>query len=150
MGDSGIVVGILEVAMTRLRSVLALSTLLLVGCSSAPGSDGLRESFAQQLSANTFISDFQRNGDTMTFKGPRPDGTPAMWQVHIDTATVAEQASNTRQPYKGTVSSTWSVDGQPVTITGGDSNLPLELTSNGLSQECWAFWEADAKRWSWE
>ena len=135
--------------MTRLSPALALCVLFLIGCSSAPGTDGLRDSFAQQLSANRFISDFQRSGDNMTFKGPRPDGTPAVWRVHIDTATVEKQ-SNARQPFKGTVTSSWYVDGQEIAITGGDSNLPIELTSNGLGQECWAFWDPQGKRWSWE
>ena len=135
--------------MTRLVSALVGCALLVVGCSSTPGSDGLRDSFAQQMAANNYITEFQRSGDDMTFKGPRPDGTPATWRVHIDTATV-EQQSNARQPFKGAVSSSWFVDGEPVKITGGESNLPLELMANGLSQECWAFWEPEAKRWSWE
>jgi hypothetical protein len=139
--------------MTR-RALLALAVILplVVGaaaCSSAPDTEGLRDSFAAQLEANTFVSDFQRSGDTITFKGPRPDGTPATWRVQIDNATVEPQNSD-RQPYKGTVSSSWFVNGEQIEITGGDSNLPIELTSNGLSQECWAFWEADARRWSWE
>ena len=135
--------------MTRVFPALVLCVLLVAGCSSAPGTDGLRDSFAQQLSANTFISGFQRSGDDMTFKGPRPDGTPAEWRVHIDTATVEPQ-SNARQPFKGTVNSAWYVDGRSVAITGGDSNLPLELTANGLGQECWAFWNPETRRWSWE
>jgi len=138
--------------MNRLPGVLFAIALALLtaGCSRAPGTDSLHDSFAQQLAANRFISDFARSGDDMTFKGPRPDGTPGTWRVHIDSATVKEQSGNQRQPYKGTVSSSWYVDGTKIEISGGDSNLPIELTSNGLTQECWAFWEADAKRWSWE
>jgi hypothetical protein len=48
------------------------------------------------------------------------------------------------------VQSSWYVNGEKVVITGAESNLPLELTANGLSQECWAFWETDQQRWSWE
>jgi hypothetical protein len=33
---------------------------------------------------------------------------------------------------------------------GKNSNLPVELMSNGLSQDCWAFWEKESSRWSWE
>ena len=91
----------------------------------------------------------QRSGDNITFKGPRPDGTPSIWRVHLDTASVEPQQDE-KQPYKGTVTSSWFVNGEKVDITGADSNLPIELTSNGLSQECWAFWEAEGKRWSWE
>ena len=127
----------------------ALVVLSAVGCSSAPGTDGLRDSFAQQLSANKFVSDFQRSGDTITFKAPRPDGTASTWEVRILTATIEAQ-SDAKQPYKGNVTSSWSVNGREIKSSGSDSNLPLELTSTGLAQECWAFWEPDAKRWSWE
>lgn len=138
--------------MTRLlRTLLSLVAVALLtsACSSAPGADGLRDSFAQQLAANKFISEFQRSGDDMIFKGPRPDGAPATWRVHIESASVEKQA-DARQPYRGTVTSSWYVDGEKVAVTGSDSNLPIELTSNGLGQECWAFWEGNAKRWSWE
>ncbi len=136
--------------MTRLFNSLLVLLALTTGCNGAPATDGLRDSFAQQLSANTFIADFQRSGDNMTFKAPRPDGTPSIWRVHIDTAKVEPQKEKTAQPWKGTVNSSWFVNGEQISITGADSNLPIELTSNGLSQECWAFWESAAKRWSWE
>jgi hypothetical protein len=137
--------------MARWFFGLALMTVMLGGaCSSAPGVDGLRESFAAQLAANKSVSDLQRTGDEMTFKGPRADGTQGSWRVRITSARVDPQSSDTRQPYKGTVSSSWFVDGAEVKITGNQSNLPLELISNGLAQECFAFWEADAKKWSWE
>ena len=137
--------------MMRLPATLfALAlTLVLSACSGAPPADGLRDAFARQLSANKFLSEFQQSGDNMTFKAPRPDGTLATWRVHIASATVAAQ-SDARQPFKGTVTSSWFVNGEEIKITGSDSNLPIELTSNGLGQECWAFWEKDAKRWSWE
>lgn len=135
--------------MTRLLGSLLVLLALTTACNSAPPADGLRDSFAQQLSANKFISDFQRSGDNITFKGPRPDGTPSIWRVHLDTATIEPQKDE-KQPFKGTVTSSWFVNGEKVEITGSDSNLPIELTSNGLGQECWAFWDAAAKRWSWE
>lgn len=135
--------------MTRLLGSLLVLLALTTACNSAPPADGLRDSFAQQLSANKFISDFQRSGDNITFKGPRPDGTPSIWRVHLDTATIEPQKDE-KQPFKGTVTSSWFVNGEKVEITGADSNLPIELTSNGLGQECWAFWDAAAKRWSWE
>lgn len=135
--------------MTRLLGSLLVLLALTTACNSAPPADGLRDSFAEQLSANKFISDFQRSGDNITFKGPRPDGTPSIWRVHIDAATVEAQKDE-KQPFKGTVTSSWFVNGEKVEITGADSNLPIELTSNGLGQECWAFWDAGAKRWGWE
>src|SRR4051812_21931732 len=135
--------------MTRLLGLALTAVLLASACSSAPDTDGLRDSFAQQLTANKFIAEFQRSGDNMTFKAPRPDGAPATWRVQITSASVEPQ-SDAKAPYKGTVASSWFVDGQEIKITGSDSNLPIELTSNGLSQECWAFWDPEAKRWSWE
>ena len=135
--------------MFRLQRATIGVALVTIACSTAPADNGLRDSFASQLAGNTFISEFQRSGDDMTFRAPRPDGTPSTWRVHIDTTSIETQ-SNEKQPYKGTVQSSWYVNGERVVITGADSNLPLELTSNGLSQECWAFWERDAKRWSWE
>jgi hypothetical protein len=135
--------------MVRLLTSLCLAAVLSAGCSRAPGADGLRDSFAAQLAANKFVSGFTRNGDDMTFNGPRPDGEPASWRVHIDRTSVEAQ-DTAGQPYKGVVTSSWYVDGQPVKPSGSESNLPLELTSNGLGQECWAFWDAGAQRWSWE
>jgi hypothetical protein len=135
--------------MIRLHHALAVAALVTIACSTAPADNGLRDSFASQLAANTFISGFQRSGDDMTFRAPRPDGTPSTWRVHIDKTAIETQPKE-KQPYKGTVQSSWYVNGEKVNITGADSNLPLELTSNGLSQECWAFWETDQQRWSWE
>ncbi len=135
--------------MTRLFAPLFVLALLVSACSSAPGESGLRDSFAQQLASNRFLTDFARDGDTLTFKAPSPDGTPAAWRVHIDSVKIEPQ-ENTRQPFKGTVASSWFVNGQQVAITGADSNLPRELTSNGLGQECWALWEPGKKTWGWE
>ena len=115
----------------------------------APDDSGLKDSFAQQLSANRFVMDFQRNGDEMTFSGPGADGGTAKWRVHIDSAAI-EPNSNEAQPYKGTVKSSWFSDGRQVEPAGNRSNLPVELQSNGLSQDCWAFWENGQKKWSWE
>ena len=135
--------------MTRRSGLLLAALLFAAACSNAPREDGLRDSFAQQLAANKFIAEFHRSGDNMTFRAPRPDGTPSTWRVHID-QTAVEPQSNERQPFKGTLRSSWYVNGEKIEITGRDSNLPIELTSNGLSQECWAFWEANERRWSWE
>ena len=135
--------------MTRRPGLLLAALLFAAACSNAPRENGLRDSFAQQLAANEFIAEFQRSGDNMTFRAPRPDGTTSTWRVHID-ETVVEPQSNERQPFKGTVRSSWYVNGEKIEITGRDSNLPIELTSNGLGQECWAFWQANEQRWSWE
>lgn len=134
----------------RILHIAALvAALAVAGCSGQPGDQSLRDSFAQQLAANKFIKDFQRTGDEMTFTGPGAEGGVAKWRVHIDKTSI-EPNNDEAQPYKGTVYSSWYSDGQIVKPKGSDSNLPLELMSNGLSQEPWAFWDKDAKRWSWE
>ena len=133
--------------MRRLMCALALT--LAAACSSAPDTAGLQDSFAEQLAANKFVSEFQKSGDDLTFTGPGPEDGTAKWRVHIDSAAIEPQ-DDEKQPYKGTVKATWLADGKPIEITGTESNLPIELLSNGLSQVCWAFWDPAERRWMWE
>jgi len=134
---------------------IILAIFFVAGCSGAPSESSLRDSFAQQLSTNKFIKDFQRNGDDLTFTGPGAEGGTAKWRVHIDTAVIEPNSEPPRgttteaQPYKGTVTSSWYSNDTIVRPRGRESNLPIELTDNGLGQECWAFWEAAQKRWGW-
>jgi len=130
-------------------AVLALSTVAIAGCGGQPDEGGLRDSFAQQLAANKFLKDVQRSGDDVTFTGAGAEGGTAKWRVHIDSAVV-EPNEDPARPYKGTVRSSWYSDNQLVTPRGRDSNLPVELSANGLAQVCWAVWDGGAKRWSWE
>lgn len=132
-----------------IRVAAVVAVLSMGACARPPGVDGLRDSFAQQLGANRFIKDFQRKGDALTFSGPGAEGGVATWRVEIDSAVV-EPTGDPGQPYKGTVKSSWYSDKEPVRPRGPDSNLPIELMDNGLSQDCWAFWDEAAKRWSWE
>ena len=136
--------------MKRKIGILAVlvSVAVVVAACGPPVSD-LRDSFAQQLSANKFIKDFHRSGDDLTFTGPGADGGVAKWRVHIDSVLV-EQNGDPAQPYKGTVKSSWFSDDKPVLPRGRDSHLPIELIANGLGQECWALWQQAEKRWSWE
>lgn len=139
------------------RSVLCGAILAIVITMTAcgdgqPGSDGLKESFAGQLGANKFVQEFSRSGDEMTFTGPGAEGGTAKWRVTIDSAVIEPNTGKDAEahPFKGTVKSSWFSDGQPVKPAGARSNLPIELMSNGLSQDCWAFWDKTAKRWGWE
>lgn len=138
----------------QVAAVIAVLVLTTAACGGKPGADALRDSFAQQLGSNRFIKDFQRNGDDLTFSGPGAEGGVAKWRVHIDSAVVepnTDKASNPEtQPYKGTVKSSWYSDGQLVRPRGRDSNLPIELMHDGLSQDCWAYWDKANKRWSWD
>jgi len=138
--------------MTKLLryAVILVATVAAAACgNSKPSEASLRESFGQQLSANKFIKDYQKSGDDFTFTAPGAEGGTAMWKVHIDSATI-EDNNDPAKPFRGTVKSAWFSDGQPVVPRGRESHLPIELMANGLAQECYAFWEKDAKRWSWE
>ena len=139
---------------TLLLQLAAVAAALAVAACGKPGVASLRDSFTQQLGSNHFIKDFQANGDDLTFSGPGAEGGVAKWRVHIDSATIAtnaDQASHPQtQPYKGVVRSSWYSDGKLVRPSGRDSNLPVELMANGLTQDCWAYWDKAKNRWSWE
>jgi hypothetical protein len=133
-----------------IAAVLATAALN-AACSGAPGEQGLRDSFAQQLGANKFVKDFQRNGDNITFVGPGPEGGTAKWRVHLDSAVVEpNQDKSNPSPYKGTIKSSWFADDKKIEAGARQSNLPFELNSNGLSQDCFAFWDQAGKKWGWE
>lgn len=135
--------------MTRSYVLCAvIAAMLTVGCSK-PGVDGLRESFATQLASNRYIQNFQRAGGDLIFSGPTVDGEVARWRVHVDSAAI-EDNNDQGKPYKGVIKASWYVNEQLVTPMGRDSNLPLQLTANGLAQECWALWNSTSKTWEWE
>ncbi len=130
-----------EVRMRFLWVALILAALPLAACGGQPGVDSLRESFAQQVAANGFIRDFQQNGDELLFSGPDGAGGNAKWRIHIDSAVIEpnDAANADKQPYKGTVKSSWYANDQPIRPAGRSSNLPIELMDKGVSQDCWAF-----------
>lgn len=135
--------------MTR-RAVFtaAIGALIAVGCGKPSVAD-LRESFAQQLAANTSVSDFQPGADELRFTGPGVDSGVAKWRVHID-STVIERNDDPDKPYKGVVKSSWYADDRKVVPDARESNLPPELISTGLAQDCWAVWNRAARKWEWE
>lgn len=133
----------------KLWAAIIIAAIVAAGCSSAPSDSGLRDSFAQQVAANKFIKDFQRNGDDLTFSGPGAEGGTAKWRVHINSAVV-EPYTDPAMPYKGTIKSSWFSNGAEVRPRGRESNLPVELLANGVSNdECWAMWKLAEKKWDW-
>ena len=131
-----------------------VSALPLAACGvapgeAAPGEAGLRDSFAQQVQSISFIRDFQRNGDDLLFSGSDGAGGTAKWRIHIDAAFVAPYPDE-KQPYKGTINSSWYANDQVIRPSGSESNLPIELLDKGVSQDCWAFWDPTALSWDWE
>lgn len=131
---------------------IALTALPMVACSTRPSEGGLRDSFSAQLAANPAVKDFARQGDDLSFAGPSIGGADtARWRVHIDSAVI-ETTNDARQPYKGTVKSSWFRNEQLIrpSADGRMSNLPGALTSRGLAQDCWAQWDPEARTWGWE
>jgi hypothetical protein len=143
---------------TRFVGILLGSTVILTvitaGCGK-PGVNDLRDSFAQQLAANKFVKDFQKSGDDLQFTGPGADGTVIKWRVHIDSAVIEPtdpegKNKDSEKPYKGTVKSSWYAGNYKVMPDRYESNLPLELISTGLAQDCWAVWNKTTNKWEWE
>jgi hypothetical protein len=133
---------------TRFLQVAAMVAVFAAAACGKPTVASLRDSFAEQVKANQFVKDFQRNGDELLFSAPDGAGNPAKWRIHIDSSVVDTFRDETR-PYKGTVKSSWFVNGAAVTPAGRESNLPVELLDNGISQDCWALWEKSSQRWGW-
>jgi hypothetical protein len=134
----------------RLLALVGGITLAVIGIGcGGPDEAGLRDSFAAQLAANKFLEDVQRSGDEVTFSGAGADGGTAKWRVHIDASGI-EPNDDEAKPYKGTVKSSWYSDGKIVQPSGTESHLPIELTSNGLAQECYALWNKASQKWEWE
>jgi hypothetical protein len=126
-----------------------LAVLTWTGCvTQPPGDESLRQSFAEQVAGVSFVRNFQRTGDDLTFSGPYAGETDAKWRVHIDSAVVEPQ-EDAQKPYKGTIKSSWYVNGQRVEPRGSYSDLPSEFLDRGIGQECWAFWEKSTTEWSW-
>jgi hypothetical protein len=132
-----------------IRTFIVISTLAIATGCGKPSESDLRDSFALQLAANKSVKDFQRNGDEMRFTGPGADGTVIKWRVHID-SSVIDDTKDSEKPYKGTVKSSWYAGDYKVEPDRLESNLPLELISTGLAQDCWAAWNKTTKKWEWE
>ncbi len=130
---------------------IALSiAVVTVGCAQPQADDeGLRDSFADRISSSSFVSDFTREGDEMTFSGPDGDGGTAAWRVRIDTTLVEPILFDETMPYQGRVTSEWTANGEVVEYLGNMTALPQEFQDRGLAQECWAYWVEAESRWDW-
>src|SRR5689334_2734752 len=116
--------------MLSKRFIGAIVLLLISAACGKPGVGDLRDSFGQQLAANKYVKDFQKNGDDFKFTGPGADGTIIGWRVHIDSAEITE-TKDEQKPYKGTVKSSWYAGDFKVVQDRFESNIPLELISTG-------------------
>ncbi len=59
------------------------------------------------------------------------------------------EVDDAEKPYKGTVKSSWYAGDYKVMPDRYESNLPLELISTGLAQDCWAAWNKTTNKWEW-
>ena len=125
---------------------------LLAACGGAPSdtpeADSLRDSFADQIAGVATVSDFERDGDELTFTGPDGSGGEVAWRVTIDSAVV-QPWEDESLPYRGVVLSSWYAGGELVQPAGSISNLPPDFLDTGIAQDCWGLWDAAERRWTW-
>ena len=134
----------------RLLQVALLVAAVTVGCAQPQADDeGLRDSFAERISTSSFVTDFGREGDELTFSGPDGDGGTAEWRVRIETSLVEPNLFDEAMPYQGRITSEWTADGEVVEYLGNTTALPKEFLDRGLGQECWAYWVEAEGRWDW-
>jgi hypothetical protein len=131
------------------RVIFCLGALALAACGGATPEQQLKDSFVQQIVSSGFARDLQRQADEVTFTGKRAEKNDAKWRVRLDAATV-ENDQDGKTPRKGTVKSSWFVDGEQIRPRGDQADLPLPILDAGLAQECWAFWDKSAGKWSWK
>ncbi len=130
--------------------LLMVLTILALGCAQAQADEeSLRDSFAQQIADSSFVSEFSRAGDEMTFVGPDGQGGTAAWLVRIDTVLVEPNQFDEDRPFQGRITSEWVADGEVVEFLGNMTALPEEFLNRGLAQECWAYWIEAERHWDW-
>lgn len=136
----------------RQRSKLALAVVAVVSLAACggvePGEQNLRDSFAEQIASVGFVRNFERRGDELTFQAPYEAKAEVPWRVRIDSAKV-EPNNDERQPFKGSVKASWYADGKLIEPRDSYADLPSDFLDKGVGQDCWAFWDAAARKWSW-
>jgi hypothetical protein len=134
-----------------IRRVICLGALAaaVAACGGVTPEQQLKDSFVQQIASSGFARDLQHQGDEVTFTGKRAEKNDAKWRVRFDAATI-ENDTDGKTPRKGTVKSSWFVDGEQIRPRGDQADLPLPILDAGLAQECWAFWDKNAGKWSWK
>jgi hypothetical protein len=87
------------------------------------------------------VKEFQRNGDDMTFIGPGPKAAPPNGAcISTPPSSNRTRTKGESVAVKGTIKSSWLADGQKIERTP-PVEPPFELNSNGLSQDCYGFWD---------
>ena len=133
----------------RFLGIVGSMCVLMLGCGAGPpDADSLRDSFAEQIAAVSSVSNFDRNGEELTFTGPNGSGGQAAWLVSIDSAIV-ESSEGEDLPLQGRVVSSWYADGELIQPVGSISRLPSEFLDTGIAQECWGIWNEAERHWTW-
>jgi hypothetical protein len=131
------------------RMILAAAVAAAMACGGVtPGEQNLRDSFAEQIASVGFVRNFERHGDEMTFRAPYEANAEVEWRVRID-STMVEPNDDDRQPFKGTVKSSWYAGGKLIEPRGRNADLPSDFLDKGLAQDCYAFWDAASRKWGW-
>ena len=130
--------------------VAPLVGVVALGCAQAQADDEtLRASFAERIATSSFVSDFVREGDELSFSGPDGEGGTAAWLVRIETSLVEPVEFNDANPFQGRILSEWRKDGEVAEYLGTMTALPREFQDRGVAQECWANWVEAERRWDW-
>jgi len=124
-----------------------VGTLALAGCAKHDA-ESLRASFGQQVASIALVREFQRNGDTLTFHAPDATGSDAQWRVHID-SVIVEHNDDKMNPFRGTITSSWFMNGASIEAATLGSHLPKGFKEKGISENSSAVWEGQRRQWNW-
>ena len=105
--------------------------------------------FSDRVSTRSFLGEFAREGNGLTFSGPDGKGGATGWQIRIDSSLAEPNELNEAMPCQGRITLEWTVNGEVVEYLGNITVLPIEFLDRGLEQECWAYWVVAEGRWKW-
>ena len=135
---------------TWCRACPFILVIALAHCAAAQADEeSLRDSFAEQIATSSFVADFARGGNKLTFSGPDADNQPAEWRVLITSALVEPNLFDDEMPYQGHITSEWYANGHLVEYVGSVTALPTAYLDRGIGQECWAYWVEAEQSWDW-
>ena len=92
---------------------LLIMVVALSGCVQARADD---ESCATRsrsgFATSSFVTDFSRDADELTFSAPDGAGGSTSWRVRIDTSLVEPIEFDEAMPYQGRITSEWKANGR--------------------------------------
>lgn len=127
-----------------------MAMVALAQCVGAQADDvSLRDSFAEQIATSSFVTDFSRDGNELTFAGPDAEDQPATWRIRITSSLIEPNLFDEAMPFQGRITSEWYVNDELVDYLGSMTALPEKYLDLGVGQECWAFWVEAEQQWDW-